>query len=179
MFDPQLVGVFASIGIKKGQPFAPDTRMKKLSTEAAAIGNATARSISFASRKRSVYYYPDRQWFASFSGANDFMDKGEMVLDDRVLWHYNATGVTPAMATPKVGTGSVYPTAARDSKGNYLDGGKSYSVTLPGPIPAKNFWSFTVYDGQTRSLLETDQKLAGVDSNDNKMKANPDGSYTV
>ena len=178
-FDPQLVGTFASIGIKKGKPFAPDARMKKLLNDAAAIGNAAARSIVFASRNKSVFYYPDRHWFASFAGASDFMDNGEMVLDNRVLWHYIATGVTPAMATPKVGTGSVYPTAARDSKGNYLDGGKTYSVTLPGPVPAKAFWAFTAYDGQTRSLLETDQKLAGVDSNDKNMKANADGSYTI
>ena len=179
VFEPQLVGTFASIGIKKGQSFAPDARMKKLLAEAAAIGNAAARAICFAPRRKSVYYYPDRQWYASFAGAHDFMDNGEMVLDNRVLWHYIATGVTPAMATPKVGTGSVYPMTVRDADGNYLDGGKTYAVTLPGPVPANNFWSFSVYDGQTRSLLETDQKLAGVDSNDKHLAANADGSYTV
>ena len=42
-FNPELVGLFASIGIKKGEPFAPDARMKKLLNDAAAIGNATAR----------------------------------------------------------------------------------------------------------------------------------------
>jgi len=36
-------------------------------------------------------------------------------------------------------------------------------VTLPGP--ANQFWSLVVYDNQTRSLLETDQKSVGVDSN--------------
>ena len=179
ILDPQLAGIFASIGIKKGQPFAPDARMKKLLTEAAAIGNATARAICFDSRDKDVYYYPDRQWYSSFAGSSDFMDNGEMVLDNRVLWHFIATGVTPAMATPAVGTGSVYPTAAKDSAGNYLDGGKNYTVTLPGPVPAKAFWAFTAYDGQTRGLLETDQKTAGLDSNDKQVKANADGSYTV
>ena len=52
-------------------------------------------------------------------------------------------------------------------------------VTLPGPIPAKNFWSFMVYSGQTRSVLETDQKSGGVDSNSPDIAANDDGSYTV
>lgn len=65
-----------------------------------------------------MYYYPDRQWYSSFAGAYDFLDQGERVLDDRALWHYIATGVTPAMSTPRVGTGSVYPAAARDSQGN-------------------------------------------------------------
>jgi hypothetical protein len=30
-FDPEIVGLFASIGIKKGRPFAPDARMKSIS----------------------------------------------------------------------------------------------------------------------------------------------------
>ena len=178
-FEPQLVGTFASIGIKKGKPFAPDAHMKKLLTEAAAIGNATARAICFDSRDKDIYYYPDRHWYSSFAGSYNFMDNGEMILDNRVLWHFIATGVTPAMATPAVGTGSVYPTAAMDSNGNYLDGGNTYSVTLPAPVPAKAFWAFTAYDGQTRGLLETDQKSAGIDSNDKNIKTNADGSYTV
>jgi hypothetical protein len=36
---PETVGLFAAIGIKKGQPFKPDARMKRILTEAAAIGN--------------------------------------------------------------------------------------------------------------------------------------------
>jgi len=69
--------------------------------------------------------------------------------------------------------------AVQDAKDNYFDGGKTYKITLPDPIPAKEFWSFVVYDNQTRSLLETDQKLAGVDSTAPGLKKNPDGSVTV
>lgn len=178
-FNPDLVGLFASIGIKKGKPFAPDARMKKILKDAAAIGNATARSITFDPRKKAAYFYPDRQWYTSFSGGHDFMDNGELVLDDRIMFHYAATGITPAMATPKVGTGSAYAATVKDSEGNYLDGGKTYKVTLPAPIPANNFWSFMVYSGQHRSMLETDQKSAGLDSNMPAVKANKDGSYTI
>ena len=31
-------------------------------------------------------------------------------------------------------------------------------MTLPKDIPARAFWSFTLYDNQTRSMLETPQK---------------------
>ena len=48
--DPDVVGIFASIGIKKGKPFAPDARMKAILTDAAAVANATARAMTFASR---------------------------------------------------------------------------------------------------------------------------------
>ena len=36
-----------------------------------------------------------------------------------------------------------------------------------------------VYSNQHRSMLETDQKLAGVDNLNPDVKANDDGSYTV
>ena len=45
MLDPEIRGLFASIGIEKGKPFNPDARMKKILENAVAIGNATARSI--------------------------------------------------------------------------------------------------------------------------------------
>ena len=83
------------------------------------------------------------------------------------------------MAAPKPGTGSAYAVAFLDGKGDELDGGKTYKVTLPAPVPAKQFCSFVVYSNQTRSLLETDQKAAGIDSNEKGLKANSDGSYTV
>ena len=179
-FDPELVGEWAAIGIKKGQPFAPDARMKKILTEAVAVGNATARAISLRPRSRDVYFYPDRQWYSPLAGgSHEFFHQGERVLDDRVLFHYMATGITPSMAKSAVGKGSAYEFTPHDAAGQYLDGGKNYSVTLPAPIPAKDFWSFVVYDGQTRSVLETDQIAGGLDSNNPKVKPNADGSYTV
>jgi hypothetical protein len=179
-FDPEVVGLFASIGIKKGKPFAPNERMKGILTDAVAVANATARAIVFASRDERVKIYPDRQWGTGFvGGSSEFLSDGERMLDARTMFHYYATGITPAMANSRPGTGSAYAFAARDSTGRYLDGGKTYQITLPAPIPVGQFWSFMVYDGQTRSMLETDQKLAGLDSNQRDIKKNPDGSVTV
>lgn len=179
-FDPETTGLWAAVGIKKGRPFQPDARMRKLLTDAVAVGNATARAVLFASRDPRTAYYPDRQWFNCFVGGSyQFANGGERMLDARVAFHYYATGITPAMANSAPGTGSAYAVAVRDRSGKYLDGGKTYRVTLPGPVPAKQFWSFTVYDNQTRSLLETDQVGAGLDSTMTGVKPNPDGSYTV
>jgi len=179
-FDPELVGLFASIGIKKGKPFTPDARMKAILSDAVAVGNAAARSIVFASRDERAKYYSDRQWFTGFIGGNyAFEDHGERMLDARTLFHYYATGITPAMAAARPGSGSAYAVAVRDTQGYYLDGSKTYKITLPSPIPAGQFWSFTVYDNQTRSMLETDQKLAGIDSNQPTIRKNSDGSATV
>lgn len=179
-FDPEITGLFASIGIKKGTPFAPDARMKAILTDAIAVANATARAIVFAPRDERAMMYPDRQWGTAFiGGSHAFLDNGERLLDARTMFHYVATGITPAMSNAKPGTGSAYAFAARDSAGRYLDGAMTYKITLPAPIPIGQFWSFTVYDGQTRSMLETDQKLAGIDSNQPDIKKNADGSVTV
>jgi len=43
--------------VVKGQPFNPDARMKKIRTDAAVIGNAAARAISFSPRAPEQYFY--------------------------------------------------------------------------------------------------------------------------
>ena len=178
--DPDTVGLYAAIGIRKGQPFAPDARMKKTLTEAVAVGNAYARSNAWASRDPRTRIFKDRQWVTPFVGGSyQFLSGAERLLDAEAMFFYLATGITPAMSEAKPGTGSAYALAFRDAAGNYLDGGRTYKVTLPGPIPAKNFWAFTVYDNQTRSLLPTDQKSAGLDSNLPGLKKNADGGATI
>ena len=154
--------------------------MKGILTDAVAVGNATARSFLFASRDKQAKFYPDRQWVTAFVGGSYLFQEGaERLLNARTMFFYYATGITPAMAMARVGSGSAYAATFRDATGQYFDGGKTYKVRLPGPIPAKEFWSFVVYDNQTRSLLETDQKLAGVDSTQPGLKTDPDGSATV
>ena len=70
--DPITLGYFASIGIEKGKPFAPDARMKKILTEAAAVGDATARSLTFRMRAKDNYYYENSAWCIPFSGGYKF-----------------------------------------------------------------------------------------------------------
>jgi hypothetical protein len=61
------------------------------------------------------------------------------------------------MAMRLTGIGSQYLLAMVDARKEYLDGAKTYKVTLPKSIPAANFWSFTVYDNQARSMIDTPQ----------------------
>jgi len=174
------VGLYAAIGIRKGQPFSPDARLKAILEDSVAVGNAIARANLMASRDPRTRIYPDRQWLTPFVGGSyQFLEGAERLLDARAMFFYYATGITPAMSEAKPGTGSAYAGVFRDSTGSYLDGGRTYKVTLPGPIPAKDFWSFTAYDSQTRSLLPTDQKLAGVDSTVAGIQPNQDGGVTV
>jgi hypothetical protein len=179
-FNPETLGLLSAIGIQKGKPFKPDARMKKLLTDGAAVGNATARAILFATRDKDMYYYPDRKWKIPFSGGYQFVkENGERWLDGRTLFHYYATGITPAMEVKVIGAGSQYIYTERDSGMRYLDGGKTYRITVPAQVPAKDFWSFMVYDSQTRSMLQTDQRFPGIDGLRDGLKQNDDGSVTV
>ncbi|MHC4982924.1 MAG: DUF1254 domain-containing protein [Planctomycetota bacterium] len=165
MLDPELRGLFSSVGIQKGKPFAPDARMKKLLTEAAAVANATSRAIFWQTRDKSAFLYKDSYWKPGFIG-NDYeylKDKGMggRNLDARTHFYYFATVNTPMMAAKLVGKGSKYAWGYLDAKGNYLDGAKTYKLNLPKDPPAEKFMSVVVYDPQTRSELQTSQPFPG------------------
>jgi len=83
------------------------------------------------------------------------------------------------MQTTIINKGSDYATAYVDSKQLAFDGSKTYKITLPPNPPAKNFWAVTLYDSQTRSLLQTDQKFPTLGSQNNSLVMNADGSYDI
>jgi hypothetical protein len=178
--DPDTLGLFAAIGIEKGKSFAPDDRLKKILVDAAAMGDATARSLTYKSRIKEAYFYPNSAWVTPFIGGSyKFEENGAVDLAAKAMFFFYATGVTPAMTMKMVGQGSQYAGAFVDAKGNPLDGSKTYSLRMPPNIPAKDFWSFTLYDNQTRSMLQTDQQSPAVGSLTKGLLTNADGSVDV
>jgi hypothetical protein len=196
--DPELMGPLAAIGIVKGKPFAPDARMKRIMTEALAVANATSRSLMMNPRDPSWFYYSGSSWLKPLfvsgyefetpiplitrEGVKAFPPTGYRQLDARTLFFYGYTGITPAMAMRLTGIGSQYLVATLDAHKNYFDGAKTYKVTLPKGIPEASFWSFTLYDNQTRSMLDTPQRYPRAGSQSYPSPAavpDADGSTTV
>ncbi len=183
LVDPELRGLAAAIGIRKGQPFEPDSRMQQILKEAAAVGNATARAITLDARKPEVLLYENSQWKTAFVGGDYrwLIDGGTggRDLDARTMFFYFATVNTPAMAAKIVGAGSQYAWAERDANGNYLDGGNNYTLTIPANAPVNDFWSVVIYDPQTRSQLQTGQPFPSRNDQSGDLVENADGSVTL
>lgn len=178
---PEAKGMMAAIGIEKGKPFNPDARMEKVLTDAVAIGNAAARSISYFPRDPGNYTYgPDSAWVMAYADKDTaFTRDGAYRLDPRVLFHFGYICVSPAMAVTVPGKGSDYAMAMLDANKQTLDGSKTYKLRLPANIPVKDFWAVTMYDTQTRSQLQTDQQFPTLDSYREGMKTNADGSIDI
>jgi hypothetical protein len=197
--DPEILGHLAEIGIVKGKPFAPDDRMRRILDDAVIVGNATSRALTFDARgEEDVFYYPDSAWTAMLFGGGYLFDRpiplvtpegikpfpptGTRKHDLRTLFFYGYTGITPAMAMRLTGIGSQYLVAFLDSNKEFFNGSKSYTVTLPPDVPEARFWSLTLYDNQTRSMLETPQRFPRAGSQSYPTPAavaNADGSTTV
>jgi hypothetical protein len=77
------------------------------------------------------------------------------------------------------GAVSQYAKAFADATGDPFDGSKTYKVHLPPNIPAKEFWSFVIYDNQTRSMLQTDERFPSIGSQKKGIVVNPDTSVEV
>ncbi|QDU45649.1 hypothetical protein Mal52_41440 [Symmachiella dynata] len=200
-YDVELAGQLAAIGIVHGKPFEPDARMKKILTAAAAVGNAAGRCLNwrYAVSHPDWAYYSDSNWgnmlfeggaffetpppqFTKEGMFKPYPPTGARTLDSRTAFYYAYTLDSPGMIMRIPGVGSQYLMSFLDATGDPFDGAKTYKVTLPPNIPARAFWSFTLYDNQSRSMLATPQRYPRAGSQkypSPAAEASGDGSTTI
>ena len=141
--DIETRGLIRSIGIVKGKPFNPDARMKKILTDAIAIGEATARSITYYPRDPGQYAWGDTEgtWVVPFADHDSsWIENGARKIENQIYYHYNCIVVTPAMAAaPGPGKGSEYVFASLDSEERILEGSKNYKMTFAPRCAGRRF----------------------------------------
>jgi hypothetical protein len=161
------------------------------------MGTATGRALNWRFREKWAFY-PDSSWFnmlfeggytfetppplVTKEGIKAFPPTGARTLDSRTAFFYAYTGITPGMVMRLTGLGSQYLMGFTDANKHYFDGSKTYQVTLPKDIPVQAFWSLTLYDNQTRSMLQTPQRFPRAGSQSYPTPAavaNTDGSTVV
>jgi hypothetical protein len=180
--------MLASIGIIKGQPFAPDTRVREILDRAAKTAYKMSRVIGFEEvmNEGSLRVYADRRWVnpldnVSPQGPRNIVDLswkntagGYLDLDARIWFFTNYYSVSPGMLSKVPGRGAAYMIAFTDGSGIPLTGGSYYRLSLPPNIPAANFWSVTLYEAENASGLANGQPFPSLGSRDNPLK-NIDG----
>jgi hypothetical protein len=140
--------------------------MRVLLEEAARLANAQMRVQAFGDRRPDRQVWDDRQWqWVSLRFEDgDFDTANHLDTEAREKWFYQAIGASPAMFRRDTKAGSLYWLGLRDGSGAYLDGGKSYRLQVALPVPARLFWSLTVYDAESRSQILTQKKKAALRS---------------
>ena len=176
--DRFFLAMLKPLGIEKGKPFKPDARQMKILEEAMVVGNSMAAANTFEPRISGATFYPGTQWMSAVLLDPSQETEYYSQLDERLHWFFIATYMNPSMALTKPGPGSVYIQSFKDKDGHWLDAAQNYRLRVPANAPAKQFWSITVYDGMTRSMLPNAANKAALTSND-KLKLNADGSVDL
>ena len=154
--DRIMLATLVPLGIEKDKPFNPDVRQKKILEDAANVGELMSRTQSYTKRFEGATVWPGKKWEISlFLKETNQETPNYTQLDERASWFYEAVGVTEGMMGRTVGAGQLYLEAQKDSTGAWLDGGKNYTLHVPKDAPVAQFWSFTVYDNESRCLIDS------------------------
>jgi hypothetical protein len=190
--DPDWLGMLASLGIIKGQPFTPDASTRKILDDAAKTGYKMSRVIGFEDdvTGRSFRVYPDRRWLNPIADGTPTNPSGPLDLawrrtagnyldlDLRIWFFTDYYSISPGMISQIPGKGAKYMIAFTDNAGTPLSGGANYTIKLPPNIPAANFWSVTLYEAENASGYANGQPFPSKGSRD-KPAQEPDGSTII
>jgi hypothetical protein len=176
--DRMTTAMLAPLGLEKGVDFKPDDRATKLLTEAALIGELMSMNISYAKRFANSYYRPDTKWayVIMFDPTQETPNYSQ--LDERADYFYEAVTSSKGMVSTTPGIGQAYLGAYKDKNNDWFDGGKNYTLHVAPNPPAKQFWSFTIYDVYNRVGINNKTQTADISSRQDLIR-NADGSVDL
>ena len=175
--DKAMIDTLKSIGIEKGKPFAPDA-----GTEAVLIDAITEAHEWLDAQYEAAYSPPFAEgshWALPINKAfsegiqSDYADPDEYGIDARgVAYHF------AFFSAKHFGAGQFYLFAIKDADGNPLDGGNTYRLTVPANAPVRLYWSVTIYDRETHTLING-MPWSSRSSNTPGLESNEDGSVDI
>jgi hypothetical protein len=178
--DRFFIAMLKPLGIEKGKPFQPDARQKKILIDAALVGETMAKAHSFDKRFEGIRYRPDAHWDYVVTPwyAIDQDDEKSTQFEERTGLFYEAIGMSAGSIPKTAGVGQAYFAAYRDRDSQALDGGKTYRLRVTANPPVNQFWSVTLYDIDSRTLIANKEQIADRSSRQDLVK-NADGSVDL
>lgn len=178
--DKVMIEKLKTVGIKKGSPYKLTTDSRKLEIIRTAVKDAHTRIDGefdlvppyFSTGK---WFLPiDEEVVAGFT--SNYSVKDSYPLDQRAFLFYWAFSTIKHAGDS--GQNQRYIFTTRDKSGVSLDGSENYHLSVPANVPAKQYWSVTLYNRETHSLIRnvSHNSLASFNS---KIKINEDKTVDI
>ena len=171
-------GMLASIGIEKGQPFAPNAKVKAALEKAARDGYDFLEYMFETPGYSMVPYWPDRQWMILKEPSDEgfVFDEGDILLLDQRGGLFHWVTFIPR----RLGKATQYVVLLKDADGTFLSGKSNYRFRVQAKVPARDFWSVIAYSKETKAFIYSDAEIVGLSSYDrDDMTLNDDGSVDI
>jgi hypothetical protein len=173
--DLEMLGLLGPLGIEKGKKWRPNAATRTVLKQASHEAHHwfMEQLVNYGQR-----FWPDRKWVTP---APPIASETTFKWEAAEYFDVDARGIGffSFFAPPaKLGASTFYLDTFFDAQGQRLHGENSYRLHVPGDVPAKQFWAFTVYDRETCGFIRRAAR-AGLDSYDEQMKRNSDGSVDL
>jgi hypothetical protein len=177
--DAAMIGLLASIGIRKNTPFLPEGRLARALELAVKDGRQQMEHYFETPGLAMAPYRPDSHWMVSNStpheGATYLVD-GRLLIDERA----GGYSYWSAFAPKNHRRGLYSLCTLRDDSGQLLKGAGLYRLRVPGNVPASDFWSLIAYGKDSKAYIYNDFNRAGLSSRGRRhLQLNADGSVDL
>jgi hypothetical protein len=174
--DLAAMNMLRTLGIEKGKEFKPDA----VTTSALKDGIRDAKAFLINKQRFALApYWEDALWaLPDVSGV-----KTQFSYQSKDMLDYDGRGMLGffAWAPPMkqdAGAPSIYLQTLVDTAGQWFTGDSIYRLRVPANVPAKQYWSITLYDLNTAAFLR-EARVISLDSYNQKTKKNADGSIDI
>jgi len=151
--DLAMMGLAKTVGIQKGENFAPTEEQQVVLLRAVETAKAMMLAVGFDAQG-NIKTWKGREWESAFQTQSPYFDGlGHTETHERAAFTYQAMTGAKSMVAKMVGQGSQYQLASKDEAGEFLSGANTYKLVVPANVPINNYWSIAVYDTETRALI--------------------------
>jgi hypothetical protein len=176
--DKAIIDQLKSIGIEKGKPFNPDAKMQDI-LKAAALEAHAWLADQYEHSYFPPPYYDGGHFYVPVS--HDVIEGLQTFYADPDKYPVDGRGVAYTLgffSAKHLGAGQFYLMTFTDKDGHHLEGNSNYRLNVPANAPVTQYWSATVYDGDTHALVRNMQ-WASRSSQTPNLQKNADGSVDI
>lgn len=175
--DLAVMNMLRTLGIEKGRSYNADAVPKEILKKA--IDEAKAVFVNQLDGQL-IPFWKGEQW--ALPDATGVKTEFSYVTPG-VIFDYDNRGMLgfygwapPMKADPSAPT--IYLQTLKDKNGKYFSGDNTYRLNVPANVPARQYWSVTVYDFETAGFI-ANAKVISLDSYNRQTKKNADGSVDI